>query len=239
MIQTTSGHPHARLGVVIPAFNPGTAIVDTLLQLLKLVPPENILVVDDGSTDHTAARVEQLGVSLYRHKSNRGKGVALASGFQRILQLDVTRVLVIDADGQHDPADLPRFCAALTPEYDLIIGDRSETQGEMPWLRRLSNRTSSRIVSTLCRRRIPDSQCGFRLIRSSVIQRLHLVSRHYEYETELLLKVARCGWRIGNLSIAGLYFAESSQIRKWRDTLRFAGLICRSLFWRRSDVVRA
>ncbi len=226
-----------RLGVVIPAYNPGLILPDILCRILELVPPEQILVVDDGSTDQTSARVESLGVLLYRHPGNRGKGAALATGFRIMAERDFDYLLTLDADGQHDPAAIPRFLAALTPGCGMIIGDRSQVPGEMPRLRRFSNSCSSSIVSALCGQAIPDSQCGFRLMRTELLRGLELSSTHYEFETELLLKIARTGQRITSLPVSSLYFSEASRIRKLRDTFRFAGLILRSFFWRRADAV--
>ena len=239
MRQTTAEHIQNRVAVVIPAYNPGTIIVDILLGVAEQVPRENILVVDDGSTDHTADRVKQLGIPLYQHDCNRGKGAALASGIRLQLDRGAELILLMDADGQHDPADIPRFLQRLTGEYDLMVGDRSAARGEMPRLRKFSNWLSSLIVSRITGRHLPDSQNGFRLIRAAVLQQINLVSKHFEYETELLLKAERAGFRTGTLPIAGVYFAETSQIRKLRDTFRFIALICRSFFWRRRNVVRA
>jgi glycosyltransferase involved in cell wall biosynthesis len=237
--QTTVEHAYDHVAVIIPAYNPGTVIVDILLGVAKHVPRENILVVDDGSTDHTADRVKQLGISFCRHGHNRGKGAALASGIEMQLTRGAELLLLLDADGQHDPADIPRFLNALTDEYDLLIGDRSGARGEMPLSRRFSNRLSSLIVSWITGRHLPDSQNGFRLIRANVLRQLELVSEHFEFETELLLKAERAGFRTGTLPITGVYFAETSQIRKLRDTFRFISLICRSFFWGKRNVARA
>jgi glycosyltransferase involved in cell wall biosynthesis len=228
--------PYHRLGVIIPAYNAGGIITDIILSLKKYLPSRNILVVDDGSRDHTLERVRDLDVLTFAHQNNRGKGAALETGFNYLSQLNLDYYATIDADGQHNPDQLPLFMEAIS-RADLVIGNRMENPGEMPLSRRFSNRLSSLVVSLVTRRRIPDSQCGYRLIRADVMKRLHLSSTRYDYETELLLKAARAGLRLAFVPIESRYFSERSQFRKFSDTLRFIRLIFRSLFWRKRKLL--
>src|SRR5262249_11408549 len=128
------------------------------------------LVVDDGSTDRTAARAEQAGVRLIRHTANRGKGQALRNGFAAATGYDI--VVTLDADGQHAPEDVPRLVAALQ-SADLVVGARPRTR-PVPAPRRLGNDWSARFLSWLAGTPIPDVQSGFRAHRAALLIALGL-----------------------------------------------------------------
>jgi len=187
-----------------------------------------VIVVDDGSADATGARASEAGAIVVRHEINQGKGAALQTGFDEAVRRGADAVIALDADGQHDPALAPRLLRALEG-CDLVIGSREGDRTGMPWLRRKTNDVTTWWVSRLARQRVPDSQSGYRAIRSSVLQAVRPQSRRFEYESEFLIGAARKGFRIGEAPITTLYNAPGSHIHPVRDTIRFIRLVIRHL----------
>jgi len=220
-------------GAVVPAYNPGESLVSVLEGVKRHIPPEHIVVVDDGSEDDTTQRAESAGVRLVRHEVNRGKGEALKSGFGYLLTLgEIDAIFTIDADGQHDPEEIPAFVDAFrTGCGDLIVGNRMGERVGMPLIRVLTNIVTSAVVSALARCRIEDSQSGYRLIRADVLRKIDLVTSKYETESEILIKSSRVGARISTVPIRTIYGSEESTINPLRDTMRFFVLVFRGLFW--------
>jgi len=134
----------------------------------------------------------------------------------------------MDADGQHDPTYAPRLLEALE-HADLVVGSRERNRAGMPWLRRATNDVTTWFVSLLARRRIPDSQSGYRAIRASVLRAVRPQSRRFEYESEFLIAAARAGFSIGEATVPTLYNAPGSHIHPFRDTLRFIRLVIRHI----------
>ena len=220
-----------KIGIVIPAYNAGDEIRHVLLKTQAFIPSTRICVVDDGSTDDTANVAVSLGVMLLRHPKNCGKGNALKSGFRVALDKDWDGVITLDADGQHDPEAIPRFISIFTEsECDIALGTRPFRVGEMPLDRICSNRLSSLIVSCVSKTWIPDSQCGYRLIKTEVLRHIDLESNHFETETELIINAARKGYTFSFCPVAARYDGTGSHIRRWNDTIRFCRLILNCMF---------
>ncbi len=185
-----------------------------------------MLVVDDGSTDGTAEAARAAGAEAIVHPMNQGKGAALRTGFGEALSRGVPGVVTMDADGQHPTECLPDFLDAARTA-DLVVGCRMEDPAGMPWLRLQTNRLTSWVVSALARRRIRDSQCGYRWISSEVLRAMKLATSNYETESEILIRAGRSGFRIAELTIPAVYREETSHIRRGLDTLRFLRLVAR------------
>jgi glycosyltransferase involved in cell wall biosynthesis len=185
-----------------------------------------ILVVDDGATDESGALARAAGVQVITHEVNQGKGAALRTGFTAALAAGAEWVFTLDADGQHDPAEMPAFLAAAAAGgADLWIGDRMQDTRDMPPLRRFANRSTSSIISWLAGQPIADSQSGYRLISARVLRSVDLRFDRFEAESEILIKASRAGFRIGSVPIRTIYGEEKSTIHPARDTLRFIGLV--------------
>lgn len=217
MTALTSRH---QIAAVIPCFNEARHIAALVRALRTMLP--RVLVVDDGSTDDTARLAAEAGADVLRHAENQGKGAALRKGLQAALDAGCEYAVTLDGDGQHDPAELPAFIAAAERgEADLVIGNRMADTRGMPWLRRRVNRWMSRRLSRLAGRSLPDTQCGYRLVRLSAWRELGLRTTGFEIESEMLLSFIAGGWRVEFVPIRTIYKSEQSKIHPVRDTIRW------------------
>ena len=143
-------------------------------------------------------------------------------GLRRARALGCTWALLLDGDGQHATEDIPAFFAAMHFDHaDLVIGNRMIAPGEMPLLRRGINRVMSAVLSWLTAAALPDTQCGFRLVRLSVWETLPLRCAHFEIESEMLLACLASGRRVEFIPVRSRYQSEQSKIRPLRDTVRW------------------
>jgi glycosyltransferase involved in cell wall biosynthesis len=206
--------------VVIPCFNEGGTIATLVREVRQHLP--TAIVVDDGSTDDTAAQALAAGATVARHGKNLGKGAALKTGFSAALKGEFEWALAMDGDGQHKPEDMPAFfrCAAQTGAR-LVIGNRMHDAHAIPWLRRQINRWMSRRISKRAGQLLPDSQCGFRLVNLKVWASLRLETNHFEIESEMLLAFARGGYPIEFVPIQVVGRGPHSHIRPIQDACRW------------------
>jgi len=215
------------LVVLIPAYNEGAHISAIISGVLAQGLP--VLVVDDGSQDETAQRAQMAGAVVLRHGVNRGKGSALATGFGWARDHRVEAVITMDADGQHDPADLPAFCMALARDAaDLIIGQRDFSR--MPPARRVANTLGSALLSLAIGQAIYDNQCGYRALNQRALHCLTIVQGRFDAEVAMIVQAARLGLRIGWVPIRTIYGNERSHIHPLRDTILFAWVVWQA--WR-------
>ncbi len=217
--------------VVIAAYNEAGMVGRVVAGAKQYL--EDVLVVDDGSTDTTADEAKKAGADLLRHASNRGKGHAIRSGIDRVLSRDFTHVLLMDADMQHDPDDIPALLAtARTGRGDFVIGERRFDREEMPAARFYANTISSRVISGFfVGTGVSDTQSGFRLIRMSHLRNIRLTGRGYEIETEMLIKLAREGVHIDRSPVRLRYEGSQGKLRPIRDTTRTCFLAVRYRFF--------
>ncbi|NPV40227.1 MAG: glycosyltransferase family 2 protein [Anaerolineae bacterium] len=189
-----------------------------------------VLVVDDGSSDGTAQAAEAAGASVTRHEANQGKGAALRSGFRAALEQGCDFVITLDADGQHDPAEMPAFLEAFeVTQADLIIGRRDFRQ--MPFIRRLSNTLGTVLFSWAVGRRIPDNQSGYRLIGRRLLETeavLQSAEAGFEFEVEMIALAIKEGLNIAWVPIKTIYRDEKSHIQPWKHLKKFILVSLRS-----------
>jgi glycosyltransferase involved in cell wall biosynthesis len=164
-----------------------------------------------------------VGAIVVRLEENQGKGAALVRGFKEALRRGADVVVTLDADGQHEPAEIPRLVLhLLRTGADVVVGMRMSNLRQMPWIRRFTNRFTSACVSLLCGKRVRDSQSGFRAHRADMLRSIKLVKRKYDMESELLVRVARAGGKIEEVKVSTIYTGEEkSKIHAVRDTWRF------------------
>jgi glycosyltransferase involved in cell wall biosynthesis len=208
------------LCALIAAFNEEAHIADVVKGTALHASP--VVVVDDGSTDDTAARARDAGAIVIRHEQNRGKGCAIRTGLEYALKQDPSHVLFLDADLQHDPAEIPRLVARAEQGHgDFVIGEREFRKETMPAARFHANVIGSAIVSRFIGADVADSQSGFRLIRADLLRRVRLTGTGYEIETEMLIKLVRAGAAVERVTVRRLqYEGAHSKIRPFWDTLR-------------------
>ena len=214
------------IAAVIPAYGEEKHIGDVVRRTRQQL--DHVLVVDDGSNDQTAARAREAGAEVIVHPQNRGKGEAIKTGLRHWLDRQFTYVVILDADGQHLPEEIDRFVnAASTFDAQLFIGTRMNDLSGMPPLRRIVNRYMSKRISRTCGQRIPDTQCGFRMLHRQLVPDVLGGANRFDYETEMLIFASRKGYRIESVPISTVYSDEVSSIHPIRDTIRFFKLMRR------------
>ncbi|MBF0245882.1 MAG: glycosyltransferase family 2 protein, partial [Planctomycetes bacterium] len=179
---------------------------------------------DDGSHDETARIAAEAGAEVIRHPLTLGKGAACRSGFHAAIRIGCDAIIMLDGDGQHDPGEIDNFVAAALRHGGvpcIILGNRMGETRDMPWIRRLTNRTLSGLISFLARQRIEDSQCGMRLIHREILERVDYENNRYDAESEILVRASRAGYPIHEVPIQTIYGNEYSKINVYWDTLRF------------------
>jgi glycosyltransferase involved in cell wall biosynthesis len=218
----------AQVGVLIPAYLEEAHIAGVVRRVLKQV--NSVLVVDDGSWDGTAACAREAGAEVVTHERNYGKGAAIKTGFRILLERGCSYILLLDGDGQHLPEEIARFLAAgAETRAGFIVGNRMGDAEKMPPVRRMTNQGMSWLISYICGQSIPDTQCGFRMIRRDVVPLLFCESNAYEYETEMLIIASRNGHSVVSVPVSTVYAGEQSKINPVRDGVRFLRLILRYL----------
>jgi len=207
---------------LIPAYNEEATIATVIAGVRRTLP---VLVVDDGSTDSTATVARDAGATVVSHEANRRKGAALMTGFRWALDRGYDAVVTLDADGQHDPADLPKFLSAYHDRAgDLIIGERDSSQ--MPFPRWWSSPLGARLLSWALGIRVTDNQSGYRLLTRPFLERMDLESRGFEMEVEMIWEAIRLGMPIAWVPIRTIYYSErKSGFHPVKDTARFVRMV--------------
>ena len=207
-----------RLIALIPAYQEGPRIAAVVDGARRYLP---VLVVDDGSTDDTAARAAEAGSTVVRQLPNAGKGAALRAGFRHALEHGAEAVITLDADGQHDPGEIPAFLQAheASPPA-LVIGRRNFAS--MPAARRLSNKLGGIVLSAALGQAVPDNQSGYRLIgRQLMVALIESRETGFEFEVEMIARCIALGLPIAWVPIRTIYAGEPSHIRPWAHFASF------------------
>jgi glycosyltransferase involved in cell wall biosynthesis len=213
---------------VIPAYNEGRHIKKVVEETQNYLP---VLVVDDGSKDDTAQAAGEAGATVFSLQPNQGKGVALRQGFQEALARGCEAVVMLDADGQHAPGEIPRFLDCYAQHHsDLIIGERDYRQ--MPPLRRTTNTFGRWSFSLALGHYVPDNQSGYRLLSRRMLE-LTLQGREarFEYEVEMIVQCVKAGYRMDWVPISTIYADEVSHIQPVRHVIKWFQLLW-TTFWK-------
>ena len=203
---------------LIPGYQEGPRIAAVVEGARAHLP---VVVVDDGSTDDTAAQAEAAGAAVLRQVPNAGKGAAIRMGFRHALEAGAVAVVTLDADGQHDPDEIPTFLAAFSAGHpELVIGRRDF--GSMPFVRRLSNTLGGWVFSAAVGRRVADNQSGYRLIGRQLMTALLDSDEHgFEFEVEMIARCIALDLPMTDVPIRTIYAGEPSHIRPWAHLTSF------------------
>jgi len=229
------------LAVVVPCYNPGARLAPVVARLKQHV--DTIILVDDGSTD-AAATAHAADTILIQFPENRGKGHALLAGFGRALaEPAVTALAVVDADGQHDPDELPRLYAAFSEAgADLVIGTREFDAAQVPWRSRIGNKATRALTRLLLGQPIADTQSGYRIHSLALAETAvpAVAGGRYETEMDILVTAVRGGFRVTSVPIRTIYEAgnPSSHFDKYRDSARIYRRLFRAALRRRKRAVQ-
>jgi glycosyltransferase involved in cell wall biosynthesis len=216
---------------VIPAYRCAQSIGPVVEGVRRHL--DRVIVVDDGSDDDTAVKAERAGAKVVRSAVNEGKGAALRRGIAAALEDSPPAVLLLDADGQHDPADVPALIGPWERgEADLVIGSRWGGKDSSPGARYWTNYIGSRVLSWMTGVELFDSQSGYRLLDGELVRRLQLRSRRYAIESEIVIKAARLGARLAHVPVRTIYGENPSHFRPVLDTFRIS---CAAIYFKVFD----
>jgi glycosyltransferase involved in cell wall biosynthesis len=234
-----------RVCIVIPAYNEAATIGDIVRRcLVTLNFPCLIIVVDDGSRDHTGDIAAQNGATVLRHAVNQGKGASLMNGMRVALAEGAACVVSLDGDGQHRPEDIPRLlaCGQCWPGR-IVIGSRRASGGTAPRARFVANRVADFWVSWAARHPIDDSQSGFRVHPAALVRLIAArpaMARGFAFESEMLIEAARLGFRTIAVDIPTIYgcaLQRPSHFRPVADITRIVLMVAGKLLARGMDPV--
>ena len=214
--------------VAIPAYQAAPTIAKVVRECFDHCT--HVLVIDDGSTDETAAEAERAGAEVLRQPRNGGKGTALRSAFRALFSRGADRVITLDADGQHLPSELPRLFDPTLRGADLVIGSRRHLFDEMSPVRRASNRLSSQLISAVAGTQLGDVQSGFRLYTRRLIEHTGFDEYRFDAESAVVVRAVRMGFRVVTVPVE-LGFADgrvTSHYRPVVDSLRIARAVTRA-----------
>lgn len=223
--------------VVIPAYNEAATIGHVVRRILAVA--NNIIVVDDGSTDATSDIAANLPIRVVRHDRNRGKGASLLTGFQAALKGGAMAVITMDGDGQHEPERIPAFVQRANDNPGrIVIGCRLHDRGAIPPSRYRANRIANFWISWAAGHRVDDSQCGMRLYPRRVVEAICASPRRdagFAFESEILIDLARAGFSTASVRIPALYGGHAmrpSHFRPVRDIVRIVAMVAGKLLSR-------
>jgi glycosyltransferase involved in cell wall biosynthesis len=227
--------PPPRAAVVIPVYNHEQMVAEVVQRALKLGLP--VIVVDDGSTDATYDRIKRIeGIRILRHRSNRGKGAALLTGFAAAAIL-ADWAITLDADGQHHPEDAQRLIGAIPEtERPIIVGKRAGMfAADVPWTSRFGREFSNFWVRMSGGPAVEDSQSGFRAYPLPECLHMGVSARRFQFEVEILVKATWRQMPVTEVPVRVSYRPGTRRISHFHpffDFLRNTGLFSRLITYR-------
>ena len=210
------------VSVILPAKNEAAAIGQTVSRVVTLLPEAEVIVVDDGSKDSTAEIASEAGAKVVSHPYSKGNGAAIKTG-ARTASGDV--IVFMDADGQHDPADIQRLLGRINEGYDLVVGARQRgSQASVG--RGLANGFYNRLATYMTGHKVDDLTSGFRAVRAGKFREfLYLLPNGFSYPTTSTMAFFRAGYSVAYEPIHAAKRIGNSHIRLLRDGARFLLII--------------
>ncbi|MDR2165480.1 MAG: glycosyltransferase family 2 protein [Zoogloeaceae bacterium] len=223
MTQDTISAP-CRLSIVLPAKNESGAIGQTVARLRAHFPDSEIIVVNDGSSDATADIAREAGARVISHPYSKGNGAAIKTGARAARG---ETIVFMDADGQHDPEDIPRLLEKLAEGYDMVVGARQQGS-QASFGRGIANRLYNKLASYMTGHRIDDLTSGFRAARAKRFREfLYLLPNGFSYPSTSTMAFFRSGYPVAYVPIHATRRIGKSHIRIFRDGARFLVIIFR------------
>lgn len=205
-----------RPAVLVPAYRCAESVRQVVEGVRRYVP--DVLVVDDGSGDATAEEARRGGARVLVREANGGKGSAVRDGLALLLEEPFSHVAFVDADGQHDPDDLPKLLAAAEAGADFVVGSRLTNPEGMPAKSYWANTIGDKVLQRMTGLPIQDGQSGYRLIATELLRPLKLVARRYAIENEILVKACRRVRVFATVPVRSIYPPGPKHYRPFHDT---------------------
>ncbi len=207
-----------KISIVLPAKNESGAIGDTIAKILTLNLVTEIIVVNDGSTDDTKIISEQVGARVISHPYSKGNGAAIKTGARNAIG-DV--IIFMDADGQHDPQDIPQLLAKIEEGYDLVVGARQKgSQASVG--RGIANKLYNNLATYMSEHKVEDLTSGFRAVRAEKFREfIYLLPNGFSYPTTSTMAFFRAGYSVTYVPIHAAKRIGKSHIHPVKDSIRF------------------
>lgn len=206
------------VSIILPAKNEAQNLTALLSKIQSIAPSAEILIVNDGSTDNTAELARQAGVKVISHPYSQGNGAAIKTGARNA---NNEIFIFMDADGQHDPQDIPRLLEKLEQGYDMVVGARKPSTHTSP-LRRIGNTCYNKLASLMTGQNIDDLTSGFRVVRASKFKKfLYLLPNGFSYPTTSTMAFFRSGFPVAYVPIHAGKREGKSHIKIFKDGVRF------------------
>jgi glycosyltransferase involved in cell wall biosynthesis len=220
------------LVIVIPAYNEGKVIrkvINSLPRKLCHIEKISVIIVNDGSSDDTAAQVKETGAILVSHSLNMGVGSATITGFEAAKMLNADIVVTMDGDGQHDARDIPKLIKSIIEgKTDIVIGTRLKSHSHMPPIKKIGNVGLSVITYLLSGRWTSDSQSGFKAFSRKAIENVRIEGSGYEFCSELIMEAAAKKLKIQEIPIQVIYTSYSR--KKGQPILNGVNIVAKLIF---------
>ncbi|MFC1908814.1 glycosyltransferase family 2 protein [Chloroflexota bacterium] len=200
--------------VAMPAYNEEKYIGSLVLNSRQYA--DEVIVVDDGSTDNTAGIAELAGASVVRHEGNRGYGSAIQSIFNEAKKRNADILVTIDADSQHNPEEIPALVKAISEGSEVVIGSREMQRNAIPTYRRIGQKVLSKLTYVVSRRKLSDTESGFRAYSQKAINELDLNEKGMAVSSEIVSTAARKGLKVTEVPVSVIYTKDSSTMNPVR-----------------------
>jgi len=200
--------------VAVPAYNEGKYIGTVVLKTRQYA--DEVIVLDDGSTDDTSEIAKLAGATVLRHEENKGKGAAIQSILAEVKRKDHDALVLIDADFQHEPEEIPLLIESIWRGSDLVIGSRELQRSNIPFYRRIGQKVLLHSTHILSGKRLSDSECGFRALSPRAVAELKLSQGGFAIEAEMIAAAAEKGLKVTQVPISAIYTKDGSTLNPVR-----------------------
>jgi len=216
VLQTSGTRHKEKISILagIPAYNAASYVGSIVLQARQYV--DEVIVVDDGSTDNTARVAELAGATVIRHAENRGKGTAIQSILAEAKKRNPDILVLLDADSQHNPNEIPSLIKPISEGFDLVIGSREAEKKKTATYRRIGQKVILHSIRILSKNNIYDAQSGFRALSPKAINELGLKEKGFAVESEMIARAADKGFKITEVPISNIYTTDGSTLNPVR-----------------------